>query len=159
MDVTLTLNSGFGSVVLSPAASIVRQRRRNVDSHGVAGPIPFGIELERCEIPVSKEHGVFLVSGAVYAYKQNEGSDKDVWDVMGAHRIANRLVLVERQGEIIDDAAVAESWSSPSDRKKLVPSDRISVTVSAEWLAVADGDHKTTFSGRMPTKPLDGWRM
>jgi hypothetical protein len=75
------------------------------------------------------------------------------------HRIANGQLFVERGGEIIDDAVVAKTWSLTAGPRMPISSDRITVTVSAEWLAVIDGDHKMTFSGRRPTTPLDGWRM
>ena len=110
-------------------------------------------------IPVSPKHGVITVDGAMWAYSQVMRSDRDVWDVVGAHRITNRQVFVERNGEIIDDAIVAEMWSRTRTRKERIPSDRITATVSGDWLEVIDGAHKVTFSGRKPTTPLDGWRL
>ena len=127
--------------------------------HDIAGAISCGIALEGREIPVSPQRGVITVDGALWAYSQLRRSDRDVWDLVGAHRIANRQVFVERKGEIIDDAVVAQMWSLAAARNERIPSDRITATVSGEWLAVVDGDHKVTFSGRKPSTPLDGWRQ
>ena len=49
---------------------------------------------------------------------------------------------------------VAKTWTLTAGRKMPIPSDRVTVTVSAEWLAVIDGDHKMTFSGRRPTSVM-----
>lgn len=128
-------------VLLRPFGVCGAQRRKIVDKdcevlgHLVAGAIPCGIELEGCDIPVSPKHGVIAVCGAVYAYQHLKRSDRDVWGVVGAHRIANRQVFLEREGELIDDAHVAELWIFTAGQKKRIPSDRITVTVSAEWLA------------------------
>ena len=108
---------------------------------------------------MSPKHGVITVRGALWAYSKLKRSDRDVWDVIGVHRIANRQVFVEREGEMIDEAVVAEMWSRTAARRDRIHSDRIMATVSGDWLAVIDGDHKITFSGRKPTTPLDGWRQ
>ena len=127
--------------------------------HHAGGPVLCGSELQGCEIPVGPRRGVITVSGAVYVCQQLKRSDGDGWDVTGVHRVANGQVFVERGGEIIDDAVVAKTWSLTAGPRMPISSDRITVTVSAEWLAVIDGEHKMTFNGRRSTAPLAGWRV
>lgn len=130
-----------------------------VIGHDVGAPILCGSERQGCEIPVGPKRGVIAVSGAVYVYQHLKRPDRDGWDVTGVHHIANRQIFVERGGEIIDDPVVAKTWSLTTGPKMPISNDRITVTVSAEWLAVIDGVNKMTFSGRSPAALLEGWRV
>ena len=124
----------------------------------VAGLTPYASDLQVCEITVGAKRGVITVTGAMYVYQQLKRSDRDGWETAGVHRVDNTQLFVERAGEIIDDAVVANTWRLTAGRRMPISRERIMLTVSAEWFAVVDGDHKMTFSGRRPTTPLDGWR-
>jgi osmotically-inducible protein OsmY len=98
------------------------------------------------DIAIAVKHGVVTLTGTVSTYLEKDAAEDAAKRVYGVRGVANDIRVVPVSAP--SDSEIARAAVSALERRLLIPSDKIIVTVSSGWITL-EGKVRWQFQKRM----------
>jgi osmotically-inducible protein OsmY len=113
---------------------------------GVLAELEWEPRIASRDIAIAVKHGVATLTGTVSTYLEKDAAEDAAKRVYGVRGVANDIRVVPVSAP--SDSEIARAAVSALERRLLVPSDKITVTVSSGWITL-EGKVRWQFQKRM----------
>jgi osmotically-inducible protein OsmY len=101
---------------------------------GVFAELDWEPRIASHDIAIAVDHGVVTLTGKVSTYLEKDAAEGAVKRVYGVRGVANDIRVVPDSPP--SDSEIARAAVSALERRLLIPSDKITVTVSSGWITL-----------------------
>ena len=101
---------------------------------GVFAELDWEPRIASRDIAIAVDHGVVTLTGTVSTYLEKDAAEDAVKRVYGVRGVANDIRVVPDSPP--SDSEIARAAVSALERRLLIPSDKITVTVSSGWITL-----------------------